>query len=231
VRGELSWDWLEAADEYVNSDGSLGGRVTDVLKHGIMQGSIGPGTRLVERQVAEALGASRSPVREALHRLAQEGFIEAWSSGGYFVSFLTNDKVQESFKIRSALEGLIGEILATRPTEEYVVELEDCLDEMEQADQRGDLIGAVRADMRFHSTAARHSGSERLVSMLDSLRGPVASVMRLSVASTDARLRAEDHRFLVRVVRQGDPRIARVAFEEHVLQAGEVALRALQSGA
>jgi DNA-binding GntR family transcriptional regulator len=84
---------------------SLGEHVFESLKHSIVRGKISPGEWLVESHIAETLGISRTPVREAIHKLEREGLIERQPRGGFTVLGLERDDIKETFGIRSVLEG------------------------------------------------------------------------------------------------------------------------------
>ena len=83
---------------------SLGQDVFDYLKKAIIDQTIEPGSRLVESKIADMLGISRTPLREALHKLEREDWIEKTSSGGFQVVTLTKEDIEQTFGIRSVLE-------------------------------------------------------------------------------------------------------------------------------
>lgn len=116
---------------------SLGQNVFEYLKKAIIEQTIEPGSRLVESKLADMLGISRTPLREALHKLEREDWIEKIPSGGFQVVKLTKDEIEQTFGIRSVLEAYAAQLAAENhqekdliPLEKKMVEYQNCLGEM-----------------------------------------------------------------------------------------------------
>jgi len=114
---------------------SLGQDVFEYLKNAIIDQTIEPGARLVESRIAKMLGISRTPLREALHKLALGGWIERLPSGGFQVVTLTREDIEQTFGIRSVLEGYAARLAAENyqdkeliPLEKNIKESDKCLE-------------------------------------------------------------------------------------------------------
>lgn len=133
------------------------------IKDQIIQGTLQAGARLPESDLAASLGISRTPVREALRRLAVEGFVEFFSNRGAQVTVYTDRDIDEVFELRTALEGLAARLAATRVTPLLIRrlrELADVMDTVPMTDEGLDRMTA--ANNEFHRLVVEASGNKRL---------------------------------------------------------------------
>jgi DNA-binding GntR family transcriptional regulator len=138
--------------------------VTNLLRESIIDGSIPSGEELNQAQIADRLGISRGPVREALGQLEQEGLIRSVPYKGVIVIPLTPTYIHELYSLRSSLEGFAVRIGIERNDPKDVKALNTILNSMSKAAKAGDGPELTRLDLRFHSTIihmARHSLLER----------------------------------------------------------------------
>lgn len=126
--------------------------VTDILRQSIIDGSLAPGAEFNQAQLAEQLGVSRGPVREALGQLEQEGLIESTPYKGVIVTRMTRRYVEELYSVRTALETLAVERAIDRLTQENLDALNEIVDTMRLAARAQDLSRLVVLDLRFHET-------------------------------------------------------------------------------
>jgi DNA-binding GntR family transcriptional regulator len=124
--------------------------VTDILRRSIVDGALPPGIEFNQAQIAERLGISRGPIREALAQLEQEGLIESTPYKGVVVTRLTRRYVEELFSVRTALETLAIERAIDRLTPQNLLALNQIVDEMRRAAQANDLTRLVDLDLAFH---------------------------------------------------------------------------------
>ncbi|MCJ7784613.1 MAG: GntR family transcriptional regulator, partial [Desulfobacterales bacterium] len=108
-------------------------RVYEYLKTAILSGHLNPDERLTEENLANALGVSRTPVREALHKLESEGLIKIRKKRGFIVSRDSNEEVEELFELRSILEGYTLRIISQSISEETYHRLEEFIQNAEEA--------------------------------------------------------------------------------------------------
>jgi DNA-binding GntR family transcriptional regulator len=140
------------------------------LKTSILNQSLPPGKRLVEERLAEELGTSRTPVREAIQKLEKEGLIHKLSKGGYAVSAITDEDIDEVFGIRGILEGYAAYLATTRVTDEDIRSLEEIVSKEEQCLKKGELEECIRLNTEFHDRLYRIAQSAKLYSIINDLR-------------------------------------------------------------
>ncbi|QZY50737.1 GntR family transcriptional regulator [Leucobacter tenebrionis] len=139
--------------------------IADQLREGIINGSFSPGDQINEAQVAGQLNVSRGPVREALHRLVQEGLLLSRPNRGVFVQELTVRDVAEVFEAREVIECAAAEIITKKPAEQRAQIAEQLLpivDRMHGALIDGDWTQLGRVDMEFHTTIVANADNTRL---------------------------------------------------------------------
>lgn len=140
------------------------------LKTAILNQTLPQNKRLVEEKLAEELGTSRTPVREAIQKLEKEGLIHKLSKGGYAVSAITDEDVEEVFGIRGILEGYAAYLATMRVTDEDTKFLEEIVNREEQCLKRGDIEECVRLNTEFHDRLYRTARSAKLYSIINDLR-------------------------------------------------------------
>ena len=146
---------------------------TERLRDMIVQGELAPGTRLNERVLCERLGVSRTPLREAIKRLASEGLVELQANRGATVTRLTLDAVRGVFQVMGALEALAGELACANASEAQLAELRALHFQMRAHHARGDLPGYFRENQRIHLLIAECSGNATLVATYRNLNANV----------------------------------------------------------
>lgn len=202
------------------------------LRGAIVRGDLAPGERLAEQQLAEELGASRTPVREALRRLALEGFVVLIPRRGAYVAELSFKDMNDVFELRTALEGLAAALAAERITEEEVAALEQAVADLAEAAARGDGEQVVSIDTDFHGRIYTASRNRRLMQIVANLSDQIQSFRMRSLAAP-GRLKdtLSEHRRLVAAIARRDAGQARKLAEEHIRSAEASLLRAHQQAA
>jgi DNA-binding GntR family transcriptional regulator len=180
-------------------------RVYLCLRQRIVEMSMLPGARVVERDIAEEFGTSRTPVHEAVQRLADEGLIEVIPRSGTFVARIPLDALEEANLVRHALETAIIEKAAERAGADGVARLRALLAEQEVAIAANDMHGFHRTDEGFHALLAELSGypMDRYRQLTLPLEGRMAGVL-------------EEHRAVVDAIAVRDPELARRALLDHL---------------
>ena len=140
--------------------------VFEKLREAIVDGTLPSGERLMEVQLAEDLGVSRTPVREAIRRLEMEGFVVMTPRKGAYVSGFSLKDITDVFEIREALEALAASLAAERISEEQVADLHRHLELFEKATANHDVEEWVKLDTSFHAVIYNASQNERLVQMI-----------------------------------------------------------------
>jgi len=200
------------------------------LRQLILDGTLAPATRIFENELAEQLGISRTPLREALRQLETEGLITLSARRGAVVSGLSAAEMQQDFLIRATLEGLAIRLAAPRLTAEDFAQLERELRRMEQALTRGQRAIFLEHHRLFHMTLFEASGAPRLVRMLANLLETGERYEQLELAQDV--LHADElahHRQLLELLRAdgADGERAADAYVRSFLEHGEHVIRAL----
>src|SRR5262245_11999626 len=191
------------------------------LKDLIVSGQLQPGERLVEAQIAEELGVSRTPVREALRRLLDEHLVSRDTSGALTVHRATQREIEDIYTIREVLDGLAARLAARRISETDLLWMTETVETMREAaaDESGDVVAA---NLTFHDVLYGAAGNPRLTRMGQELRDFVRLFSRepLAVAARAAEI-AEEHEAILGALREGDADRAEDASRAHVRRARE----------
>ncbi|ALX66116.1 GntR family transcriptional regulator [Microbacterium sp. XT11] len=203
------------------SDQNIAEQVTDELRSAIHSGELAPGERLVERKLAELLGVSHIPVREALTRLAEEGLITREPRRGARVAELSARDLEEIASLRIVLEQFMAVRVQERWTSESAARLEAIIAAMEAAEP-GDMAEVLRQDRAFHQALAELSDHRFLTELSAQLRGRITGFITAANAALPPREQAEhvrSHRLILDAIASGDPDRAGQVIAEHVRQA------------
>jgi len=197
------------------------------LRDSVLDGELRPGEPLYEIHLADRLGMSRTPVREALKVLARDGYLEELPSRGYTVPRRSLDDLREFFELREVLEATAAKYAALRATKSELEQLENiCFRyEREKDDAKWTQMGH-----EFHSLIVHAARNTRLHSMLHSLNAQIV-VSRRTVARSDATRRqaaVHDHRAIFEAIKARDEVQAQSLAAEHVRRSYETTLRAYQ---
>jgi DNA-binding GntR family transcriptional regulator len=191
----------------------------DVLRRAILAGAFKPGDRIVEREVCERLGLSRSPVREAFRRLEQEGLLVV-SRQGLIVQSLSIEEVEELYQIRQQLEAMVARLAAQRCCAEQRIELQEILRGNEKAISAAQPEMASGEGVRFHEKLAEIAGNRRLADLLTAIGEEIQRFRNLYVHIPSRSQNAlEEHRLIMEAVCAGDAERAGGLMFEHIGQA------------
>jgi DNA-binding GntR family transcriptional regulator len=195
--------------------------VTNLLRQSIIDGTLASGEELNQAQIAERLGISRGPVREALGQLEQEGLIRSVPYKGVLVTPLDPDYVRELYSLRVALETFALKIGMDRGDPEEIDELRRIVDGMRAAAARGDAPELARLDLRFHTTIIRMARN----SLLDRAWTPLKIGVQRCLHSRHRIYERLDevvgtHPALLEAIQRGDAATAQGMLEQHIIDAG-----------
>lgn len=147
--------------------------VFHTLREAILKGDLKPGERLMELQLAAKLGVSRTPIREAIRMLQQEGLAVTVPRKGAEVAGISQKDMEDVLQIREALEMLAVQLACEKITGEQISMLEDNVKAFEQTIQKKDIKEIAGKDIEFHDIIFEAAGNPRLVMMLNNLRGQI----------------------------------------------------------
>ncbi len=196
--------------------------VKNVLLERILSGHYGPGERLIEIRIAQELGVSQAPVREALRDLEFVRLVESVPFRGARVREVSDSELAEVYPIRGALEEVAAREAAGR-MEGEVAALEAELVAMAEAQ---DLAEQVEHDVRFHQLIVEASANSRLIEIWKSLQVETRTAITAMRTNLTAREIAEMHRPIVEALRRRDARAAGRAIRSHVERFGQMVAKA-----
>ncbi len=203
--------------------------VSDALRQAIRDGILPPGERLMEIPLAEELGVSRTPIREAIRILEQEGLIVMIPRRGTYVADMSLKDVTEVFELRSILEELAAELAAERITNEEIEALEQHLVEIGNYMNENNLDNVVQADILFHEILYKASRNDRLVEMINNLREQTLRFRTLSMSQTGRLAKTwDEHRQLVEAISDRDVERARQIARIHMEESEKTLLEGMQ---
>ena len=144
--------------------------VFNTLREAILKGELKPGERLMELQLASKLGVSRTPIREAIRMLEQEGLAVTIPRKGAEVAKMTEKDMEDVLEIREALDELAAKIACNKITEEQLKRLNEIKEEFEDSTRTNEVKRIAEADVSFHDVIYDATGNPKLVNMLNNLR-------------------------------------------------------------
>ena len=200
---------------------NLGQQVTDLVRKLVVSGKLKIGQRLVEQRLAEGLGISRTPVREALHRLAQEELLSKRTRGGYVVRPLTPEEVEDAEGLRAVLEAYAAQRAAQRRDPEIIRDIENNLDAFDQALLERDERKLIELNSEFHHLLHQAARSKLLSRQLGDLETTVERISRALISNMSAgEWSCDEHRAILQAIKEGDPEQAAEIAREHVSRGG-----------
>ena len=204
---------------------SIADQIFEELEHDILSGAYERDEVLTEIRLSEHLGVSRTPIREALRRLAQEHIIELTSKGAKVIGIDRAD-IADICEIRLRLEGLAARWAAERADGEGIRSLKETLDLQEFYTQKEDPESIKNADSRFHQTIYSLCGSTSMQDTLEPLHRKLLKYRRVSVsAQSRAKASLAEHRAIYQAIADHDPQRAEQLTIQHVQNARDSILK------
>lgn len=203
---------------------SLPGSVHEILRSRIVNNELPAGTPLVELNLADEFGVSRTTVRAALRELQTERLVEVSPRRYTIVTRMSAEDVAEACYARFVLESAgLAEVWETGRTS-IVAKMSEAVRTMEQAADIGDLAAIVQADIELHRVIVEAPGHPRIVELWSTLNGQMGALMRSSLdrQGIDLAEVVRRHSKLVRAFRRKDPAVALTALREHYLDSHHV---------
>lgn len=204
------------------------------LRSAIHEGILSPGERLVERQLADRLGVSRAPVRDALHLLEQDGLVASTGRRGLMVATLSAQDAWEVYSLRAELEAMALRLATVRATPEAIAELETIVAEMHERCEEGDAHMLATLDMRFHEAACRASGHSRLLWAWTAMSRQIQLLLHVDTRVAEAQYQDVSglparHERLLEAIRNGDADAAESLARAHIDAVAERVIAVLRA--
>jgi len=195
--------------------------IRDHLVDAILGGEFQPGERIIETRIAEMLGVSQAPVREALRDLELMGFVESEPFRGATVCHPSLEEMLAVYPVRAALEGAAGRLAATRITDEHFNKLQAALNAMIDAAQRHDRHAQSVANIEFHQVIFEASGNRTLLRLWQMMRLSNWTFVTAALSGHNLLELAQRHQSLIDALRSGNPDAVEQAMREHIEEAAQ----------
>jgi DNA-binding GntR family transcriptional regulator len=227
IRG--AGDGTKAPDfTLVRPQTTLRDQVVAKLRDAIIAVHFQPGSRLIERQLCELLGVSRTLMREALRQLEAEGWVQLLPYRGPVVASMTAVEVRELYEVRVALEGLAAQFCAERATPAQLKQMTAAVRAMTAAQRSGDLPTQREQAGIFYGVLREAAGNRLLQARLAALSSRLAWLRTIALSHpTRAAVSVREEQVLLAAIRKRDGRHARALCEQHLLISAQVLIEAL----
>ena len=191
--------------------------VFNTLRQAILKGELEPGERLMEIQLAERLGVSRTPIREAIRKLELEGLVLMIPRKGAEVAEISEKSLREVLEVRRSLEELAIELACQRITPEELTALEEAENRFARAVEDGEVMAIAESDENYHELIYQATANDRLVQILNNLREQMYRYRLEYIKDEDRRqILVVEHEHILRAVRRRDIADAKSAVREHI---------------
>ncbi|WP_312427577.1 GntR family transcriptional regulator [Lacrimispora sp.] len=191
--------------------------VFNTLRQAILKGELAPGERLMEIQLAERLGVSRTPIREAIRKLELEGLVLMIPRKGAEVAKISEKSLRDVLEVRRSLEELAIELACQRMTPEAVEELEKKQEEFKEAVEQGNPMEIAETDEAYHDVIYKGTCNDRLVQMINNLREQMYRYRLEYIKDEDKRqILLLEHDNILKAVRLRKVQEAKEAMREHI---------------
>ncbi|HET7629382.1 MAG TPA: GntR family transcriptional regulator [Bacillales bacterium] len=204
-------------------------RIAAILREEILSGNLAPGQKLVETELCEDLGISRTPLREAIRMLEAEGMVESIPNRGSRVAEITIEDIQDIYEIRKCLEGLAAQKAASKMSPEVLAKLSSIHEKLSSVLRMGNWNEADLLNREFHSTIYRLGSNVRLIALIEQIN-QIGRFIRISAFSIPGRAEEviKEHEAILSALKEGNSNKVGTLVEYN-LQAGEnVLLRRLK---
>lgn len=187
------------------------------IKQAIILYKVKPGEPLVEKQIADKLGVSRTPVREALKKLKSEGLVKIIYRKGAFVAEISSRDIEEIFLLREVLECTAIKIAISRIKEEDLIEIESTFNSINNDIKKKYYKNVLYADIKFHNFIVDSSGNRRLCQFIEILNDQIYRLRYLS-ATVPGRLSKslQEHKGILEALKKRDKDLAEQRLRQHI---------------
>jgi DNA-binding GntR family transcriptional regulator len=204
--------------------------IAENIKQAIIKGKFKPGERIPEGELAESMGISRTPLREAFRKLQTEGFIAITPRKGAVVAKLDPKEARELYEIKSHLEGVAARLAVPRMKEREIERLEWLDHELVEATGKGDMEGFYRSHTRFHEVFIKLCGNDRLITMIGNLNDHFKRYGMISLTLPGRYDKThQQHLGIIEAFRRGVPDLVEQRVRENVITGGSVLIKRLEA--
>lgn len=199
----------------------LSEQIRDIIADSILNGELKPGERVVENNLAQKLGVSQAPVRDAIRDLVFMGFLKSEPYKGATVRSFTKEDLNEVYLVRASLESLSARLAAPLITDEHIGTLESILKKMVSTAKKGDLKGTALLNTEFHEAILKISGNRFLLKTWKTLQFGYWAIATARRPKFDLEHSAVRHADLIEVLKTKDSEKAERVMQEHIEELGK----------
>ena len=200
---------------------SLASLVQAEIERMILEGQLLPGAKLTESFLADQLGVSRGPVREAFRMLEESGLVITIKNRGVFVRDVPLQEALEIFEVRAVMDLYVGRKLAETIAPTQVKELRQLVDAMDQAVKSGDAPDYHRFNLKLHDRLLELADNAKLTNTYRKLVNELSLFRRQNLTPDSMAASAREHKQIVKAIAAGDPQAAGQAMFQHVMNSRE----------
>lgn len=204
---------------------SLANVVQTEIERMILDGELASGAKLTESTLADQLGVSRGPVREAFRMLEEAGLVRTEKNRGVFVRDVPIEEALEIFEVRAAMDLYVGRKVAQSASVAQVRELRQLVDAMDQAVKAGNARDYHRFNLSFHDRLLELAGNAKLLATYRKLVNELSLFRRQNLTGESMAVYSREHRQIVKAIAAGDADAAGQAMYQHVMNSRERTLR------
>lgn len=204
---------------------SLANLVQAEIERMILDGELAAGAKLTESTLADLLGVSRGPVREAFRMLEEAGLVHTEKNRGVFVRHVPIEEALEIFELRAVMDLYVGRKLAESLATKDVRELRQLVDGMDQAVKASHAADYHRLNLQFHDHLLELAGNAKLTATYRKLVNELSLFRRQNLTRESMTAYSREHRQIVKAIASGDPEAAGQAMYQHVMSSRERTLR------
>ena len=191
--------------------------VFKTLRQSILTGELKPGERLMEIHLAEKLGVSRTPIREAIRKLELEGLVTMIPRRGAEVAKISEKNLKDVLEVRTCLDSLAVRLACQRITDEQIDDLKKACDDFVLATKTGEATAITKADVKLHDVIVRATGNERLQQMINTLSEQMYRYRLEYIKDADKRqILVVEHDYILKAIRSRHVAEAKKAIREHI---------------
>ena len=196
------------------------------MKESIVRGEIAAGTKLAETRLAQKLGVSRTPLREAINRLEQDGFVEIIPRRGAYVKKHSLQGILENLELREVLEGLAVRLASRHATPEMIRKMKACFQRFSERNVEGSISSYAHQNIRFHNLIIQASQNQKLIAIIRNLFDQMDMVrLHTIVLPGRARKSLSEHSAIIRYIEKGQAQKAEKNLRVHIADLRQAVLK------
>jgi len=205
---------------------NLRDRVYEILKKSIVFQEISPGEKIDEEAIAKQLGVSRTPIRETLCRLENEGIVKVIPRRGAFVVKHSREKITEILMVREVLEGFAARLAVDHVDGKLTDKMKSLFNQFSGSDIREQSKDYTQADLEFHNLIIKASRNDLLINIMNTLNDHI-QMLRIQTVSHEGRMEQSlvEHFKIIQAMEQKDHSSAEYLMREHIRKMRESALK------